>query len=306
MIVKGNIIRFGGMKVKKRYILTFILIGSVICGGCKEEAKDGGFGGTIGVRENMNNDEVASDTKYNESMEKNKVEVLEDDEIISKLLLQEANRGYSLGECGAEGNIILGKEIKGKNKFIYALSMVGNYGFENGIFTKVSGSGVIPIVVTLDENNCTHIEYPLDGSEYAESIEKMFPKEYQEIIWNSLDNSSENYKKIKAKEIDYAKVYLEKIDRATSIEDYVEKVLLTDKGVSVEVSNDMIETFYKEHHKYPYFIGNQEVIENGIRMVYEMNYDEEKLIIKFIKYNYDTKEEVEKFIFDSKTGEQVI
>ena len=63
MTIKENITRFGGVKVKKRYILTFILIGSVICGGCKEEAKDGGFGGTIGVRENMNNDEVASDTK---------------------------------------------------------------------------------------------------------------------------------------------------------------------------------------------------------------------------------------------------
>lgn len=183
--------------------------------------------------------------------------------------------------------------------------MVGNYGFENNIFTKISGSGVIPTVVTIDENNNVKIEYPLDGAGYTESIEKMFPKEYQEIIWNSLDNNSENYKEIKTKEIAYAKSYLEKIGRTSPIEDHVEKVILTDKGVLVEVSNGIIEIFEKQYPRYPYFIGNQEVIEDGVRMVYEMNYDQDNLVIEFIKYKYDAKEEIEKFLFNSETGDQI-
>ena len=231
-------------------------------------------------------------------------EVLDIDKLITEVLLDEALTMYLEGECQAEGHILLGQDTKGNNTFIYALSMVGDYGFENEIFTKVSGSGITPIVVTLDEYNIATIEYPMDGSGYTKSIEQMFPEQYQDVIWDSFDANSDAQSKLKGQEVAYATAYLKKIDRDAQIKDHVEKVLLTDKGVSVEVSNGL-EMFFKEHSNYPYFIGNKEKLEDGIRMVYEMNFHENASEIEFVKYNYDTKEVMERFVFNAKTGQSL-
>lgn len=59
------------------------------------------------------------------------------------------------------------------------------------------------------------------------------------------------------------------------------------------------------YHKIPNFIGTKEIIENGVRMVYEMSYHENQKEIKFLKYTYDSKEVVEQFVFDSITGEEI-
>ena len=224
-------------------------------------------------------------------------------ELVMQALLAETPN-YYMGECPTEGHIILGEETKGENTFLYTLTMVGNYGFENGSFNKVSGSGVIPAVFTIVEGEVMGIEYPLDGSGYVESIEDMFPKEYLDTVWDSVDSGSDNYKIIKDQEMAIAQAYLDSIGRDAPIEVEVERKLITDMGVSAEVSNGL-ENFFKEHNAYPYYVGSAEVIEDGVRMVYEMRYETGATEIEFIKYIYDNEEVVEEFKFDAKTGRKV-
>lgn len=224
------------------------------------------------------------------------------DQAVIKALYDTNNR-YLGDECFGEGHIILGTEKDGDTTKIYTLTMVGYYGFVNNNFEKASGSGIIPVVVTLKNNNDVEIEYPKDGSYYASSIKEIFPLKYHSRIF--ADNDSDR-KKLKEQERIYAKEYLSKLGRKADIGDYgdFEHILLTDLGVSVEVSNGL-EGFYKVHSYYPYFIGTKEIIENSVRMVYDMSYDESKKEIKFTKYTYDTKEVVEQFVFNSITGEKI-
>ncbi|MCK9217911.1 MAG: M56 family metallopeptidase [Firmicutes bacterium] len=217
--------------------------------------------------------------------------------------LSDASNRYLGDECFGEGHIILGTEKDGDTTKIYTLTMVGYYGFVNNNFEKASGTGVIPAVVTLKNNKDVTIEYPKDGSYYASSIKEMFPLKYHSRIFGGNDSDRKN---LKEQERVYAKEYLSKLGRKADIGDYgdFEHILLTDLGVSVEVSNGL-EDFYKVHSYYPYFIGTKEIIENSVRMVYEMSYDESQKEIKFTKYTYDTKEVVEQFVFNSITGGKI-
>ena len=49
---------------------------------------------------------------------------------------------YRDGECSAEGHKILGSDLSGNRLKVYALTTFGNYGFQNDMFVKVSGSGI--------------------------------------------------------------------------------------------------------------------------------------------------------------------
>ena len=102
----------------------------------------------------------------------------------------------------------------------------------------------------------------------------------------------------------YAKDYLIQIGREAEIGDYgdFEHPLLTHLGVSVQVSNKLLE---KNYSNYPMWVGNQEKIEDGIRYVYQMDYDKDEKQIVLSKYNYETKEVVEKIVIDALTGEEL-
>lgn len=230
----------------------------------------------------------------------NSSEPLTHDQAVTSALFSLSNQ-YLAGECIAEGHIILGYDDSDKNKTkIYALTTTSQYGFENDNFVQVSGSA-FPAVITLNSDNTVSIQQPMDGSDYAKSIEKLFPKEYHDKV---LSYDSSDQESMKQQEQKYASEYLSKIGRETKIGDYsdFEHTSLTDLGVSVEVSNNL-QVFYKEHSYYPSFIGTRERLENGVRVVYEMNYEKNQEEIKFIKYNYDTKEIIEQFIASANTGE---
>lgn len=225
------------------------------------------------------------------------------DQAVIKALSTTSNR-YLEGECFGEGHIILGTEKDDDSIKVYTLTMVGYYGFVNNNFEKVSGSGIIPAVVTLKNNNNVEIEYPEDGSYYTTSIKKMFPEKYHDRILKQRDEDRNDLTK---QEQAYAKEYLSKIGRKAEIGDYrdFEHTILTSLGVSVEVSN-RLEYFYKAHSYYPYFIGTKEMIEDGVRMVYEMSYQESLQEIRFTKYLYDSKQFVEQFVFNSLSGEEIV
>lgn len=225
-------------------------------------------------------------------------------EAVSQALILECKK-YSDGECPAEGHIILGTKEDENVLKVYTLTMIGNYGFENGNFVKVYGTGTIPMVFNFEKINNEYrlIDYkePIDGAYNLESKKEMFPVIYYPRVlgYNESDN-----KKLKKQERKYAEDYLKKIGREAKIGSHsdFEYVSSTDLGVSVDVSNKLIDYTYRG---YPLHIGTCEQIENGVRYVYEREYDKSKNEIRFKKYNYETKEVIELIRVNSVTGELI-
>ncbi|MDE7124532.1 MAG: hypothetical protein K2N83_03470, partial [Eubacterium sp.] len=198
---------------------------------------------------------------------------------VAQAILKENESGYREGECPAEAYIIFGTQTKNNTIYVYLYYSFVNFGFQNSNFVDVSGAQM-PAVFEFDAENYELIDvlYPDDGAYYASSIKRMFPKQYESKALNLSDADSENLNNQLNK---YAENYLESINRKAKIgrmADF-EYVLPTDFGISVDVSNALTGEIGKyDLSSYPYWIGNQEFIENGIRYVYEVDYDQENNI----------------------------
>lgn len=229
------------------------------------------------------------------------------DEAIGKAVLSRNADDYVSLECVGEGHILLGKKEKNNETTVYALTMYGEYGFENGGFIKGVGTGVIPavIVFSFDEEKGYVLEdfrTPMDGAYYITSIHELFPEKYWERCININEADDEE---LTRQERVYAAGYLKQIGRDARIGEYPNGnyPLLTDEGVSVEVSNYL--TDLDKQYGYPYWIGNLEKLEDGVRYLYEMDLDKDAGEIIYTKSVYDTGEVVEQFRFDMMTGKEI-
>lgn len=231
------------------------------------------------------------------------------DEAIGQAVLSYQEDGYLGGECAAEGHIMLGNEQKKDGHVtVYALTMYGQYEFHDDFFVKESGTGVIPVVMDFSYDDGSgyvleNYQEPMDGGYYLESIYKMFPEQ----LWEAcISRNDETIAALTEQERGYAKKYLKKINRKAETGDYIdhEHLLLTDAGVSVEVSNKLCELEKEGLWKYPDWIGSRERIEDGVWYVYEMALDKKAGEIIYTKSIYDTGEIVERFMFDMYTGEE--
>ena len=228
-----------------------------------------------------------------------------EDEAVALALLDVAGSGYSQGECNAEGHIILAS-VPGDEAdtvVVYAQCSVGNYGFINDNFEEVSGSGAIPSRLTFvrDENGVltlTDLWQAEDGSRYADSIRETFP---EDLVGLALDTES-YYPDLQKQKEAYARAYLEEIGREAEIGEYAdfEHPLATDQGMSVAVSNDLLEL--EELQDYPFFLGSVERIEDGVRWVYTTQWapgeTEGEGFASYTKTNYDTGDVAESHVFE--------
>ncbi|MDE6751142.1 MAG: hypothetical protein K2J59_00005, partial [Eubacterium sp.] len=179
------------------------------------------------------------------------------------------------------------------------------FGFQNGNFVDVSGGSNLAVFeLNAEDYSVIQVDYPQDGEGYTSSIKKLFPKKYHSKVLNLSDSDYENLNNQLDK---YAENYLESINRDAKIgrmRDF-EYILPSYVGVSVEVENALSE-IEKYHSYYPYWIGNQEFIENGIRYVYALDYEKEKNLLIYSKYAYDKPDTIlEKITVDSLTGKIV-
>ena len=229
------------------------------------------------------------------------------DYVVGKAILEENAGHYPGGECQGEGHIILEEIEEDGISTIYALIMYGEYGFQNvDYFIKTAGTGAIPVVMQFDLRLSSHtpllsMEWPMDGNMYNESIKRMFP----EHLWDRvLTIQKEDMETLTEMERSYAKAYLADLGRDAVIGDYgdLEHVLLTQLGVSVDVSNKM-SVYEKEMGPYPYWQGRLEKVEDGVRYMYSTFFDEETNQIIYEKRVFDTHETIEKYVFDAETGE---
>jgi bla regulator protein BlaR1 len=209
--------------------------------------------------------EIGTVTNQNSKM------IAEDIEDAVGKVIKEQGKSYFNGECITEGHIILGQEEKGGTVKVYTIASVGWFGFENGIFTKISGSGSIPTVITFSKNAAAEyslLEYrePMDGAGYPDSMKKMFPRNLHNKVFNAQDYYPDLAKQQEAQ----AAQYLKTIGSAAKVRaDHVEKELV---NIDVEASNKLFAEFTKFNsllNNCPYWIGTKEQVEDGIRYVYE-------------------------------------
>jgi len=191
------------------------------------------------------------------------------DDTISNAIKTRNQDRYYKGEVATEGHIILDIEEKDNIIKVYTIASFGYFGFENGVFTMISGSGAIPTVITFSKNEkdgYSLLEYkePMDGALYMDSLKKMFPKKLHDAVLSAVKYYPELGKQKEAQ----AAEHLKSIGRTAKVSAaYVEKKLL---NINVQASNRLFGG--KEHpflNKYPYWLGTRERIENGVRYIYE-------------------------------------
>ncbi|MCI8577457.1 MAG: DUF4825 domain-containing protein [Lachnospiraceae bacterium] len=236
------------------------------------------------------------------------------DEAVAAAVLEYNRYGYATLDCEAfgEGHKLLGQEETDTTATVYALAMYGAYQFQDGNLVKGGGTGVIPVVIRMvrePDGAYVAVRYqkPEDGGGYIESIQKMFPRKLWDVCISPPARDRED---IKQQEQAYGESCLRQLGRKAVVGDYGDfpHTLLTDVGVPVEVSNalgDIREFAPEDPARFaPYWLGNVERLEDGVRYLYEQSYDGEKKEILFSKIRYETGETVEQSVYDGLTGKK--
>ncbi|MCH5185670.1 MAG: DUF4825 domain-containing protein [Oscillospiraceae bacterium] len=237
--------------------------------------------------------------KLSELIELLKIPARDDDTLISKAILTHNSGGFADGECCAEGHIVLGNAEDGGNRIFYLLTSYGEYGFENGNFIKTSGTGIIPVRLTFDENN-EPIEYkePTDGAEYINSLKEIFPAEYHARIFHENADYEDDYHALLDQEHIYADAYLKSINHDDcAIGEYADFEHTLTEELDVSVSNSLLDLFYE----YPFWLGTAEKVEDGKRYVYEHKqdvYENVKTVVTYRKYSYHSGDIAEETVIE--------
>ena len=177
------------------------------------------------------------------------------------LAIKSRSNAYGAGETATEGHIILDNEESSETVKVYTIASFGAFGFENGIFTKVSGSGAIPTVMIFSKNESG--EYSLseytelvDGAGYTDSIKSMFPQKLWDRVLSSQGDNADLVRQQEAQ----AAGYLRGIGRTADVSAaHVPKQLA---DINIDASNKL----FAEYTKYdsflnncPYWIGAREI-----------------------------------------------
>ena len=119
-----------------------------------------------------------------------------------------------------------------------------------------------------EEYNITSITYPGDGSRVAEDVKRMFPAKYRSRCLGGKTYDAD-YQTMLEQEKGYVQAYLNSIGRANAeITDYESGALLTDLGVSVDVSNKLLDMQkYDISTNIPTMSEIRRYIEDGKRVV---------------------------------------
>ncbi|WP_077713035.1 DUF4825 domain-containing protein [Desulforamulus ferrireducens] len=199
------------------------------------------------------------------------------DTAVSQAIIAQG-KGYKAGEVVTEGHVILETEESNGKVKVYTIASLGWFAFENNIFTKTSGSGAIPTVITFAKNEkgeyaLLTYEEPQDGAYYVASLKKMFPRMLQARV---LDAQSE-YANLAQQQEAQAAAYLKGIGREAQVSAaHVEKELA---DIDVQAKNKLFAELTKDDeflNNCPYWLGTREQIEDGVRYIYETSQSKTK------------------------------
>ncbi len=236
------------------------------------------------------------------------------DDAIGLAIMDYNKEFFTSGELSGEGHILMdkdGDDSKGEQK-CYVLSMFGQYEFQDGNFVKCAGTGVIPCVITLELNdegeyNFISLKEAEDGSGFVNSIKENFP----EALWaRCITIEDDDRIELERQERAYAEEYISRINREDAeIGDYAdfEHTLLTDEGVSVDVSNALLDVESGDgfENNCTMWLGEREVLEDNVRYIYKKEYDSKKKTVTYSKIMYDTGDVLESSVYSTNTGEKI-
>lgn len=234
---------------------------------------------------------IPLDDKNNGNFEYDQISSDNLDDAISEVII-ENYLDVLEGEFPVESHEILGKKADENFIEVYIMSTYGIYEFQNDVFNLTTGVSNIPMKIKFSKNKdkenlknnikyrCLDSKTAEDGALFEDSLYEMFPK--REAL-QALNNSmNENFSKRLLEDINkQAKSYVESLGRESEVTySYAPKEELSDEILSAMSGNE-------ELYKFPQYIGNREVLENGKRYIYETEYDEKTGILSFYKYKSD-------------------
>lgn len=223
-----------------------------------------------------------------------------DSDAILQAVTETYLNGDRLGECDTAAYVILGTEETKTEKIFYTLISYESFGFCNGYFMAESG-GTNPAVITVNTASGEWtLSRPRDGSYYGDDIRTLFPAEVRE---RALDYTAEDCQSLWEQEQKQALAYLNSIGRYTDVVNYgdIEHIFLTDCGISAEVDNAILGLCLPFHNE----IGNYEAVEDGVRYVYQTDYNSKTDRVEFTKYEYGTEKAVQFIAVDGTTGKVI-
>lgn len=225
------------------------------------------------------------------------------DAAVSQVLLDgQGSGGWYDGECAAEGHAILDVQEEDGQSVVYLIGSSCSFGFCSGNFVSVSGMGATPLRMTFDraaDGSLTFAEqwWPMDGAYYADSIRETFPAALQA---DALDAQS-RWPELWAQERSYAEAYLEELGRPEapvgSWGDF-SFPLATGEGMSVAASNELLGR--AELSDYPYYLGTEERMVDGVRWVYATAWEPDgdgRGTATYTRYRYDDGEILQQLVY---------
>ncbi len=221
------------------------------------------------------------------------------DTAIREAILAENIGDYLSGECQGIGYKIIETFEDNGVLSIYALTEYVEYGFQDGVLVNVSGTNpkVFMRFEQTESGNYELIFYTrLDlfsdlSEEEVEQLLEPLNKTGKSYVY-----TDEDLQKVRAQADEDAAAYLKSINRAASVGVRTEHKgnlltdLVSDTDLLMEISKD------ETYSLYPDWTGTQERIENGVRYIYQTEYDNQQII--FSKILFDTNETVERQVID--------
>ena len=218
-------------------------------------------------------------------------------------------QGKGWAEGAVEGHVMLGSEEKDGVTEVYAYCAATELGFINGVLTSDGTGFSVPCTFLLQPQDtggyvCVDIIWPKDGEDrYAASIREMMPPS----LWRKAQrNMTAIVNAIDAQKTEDAKAYLQSLGREAEIELHLWELdlkTLTQLGVHLLAAERSEKERPTALERCPIFVGTTEVLENGVRWVYETALNAEKQTIVYSKYDYASGEVFARAVFDAQTGE---
>lgn len=230
------------------------------------------------------------------------------EEAVLAAVLQENAGRYLPGEFQGAGCKIIETFQEGQETAaVYALINYTEYGFEDGRFVNLSGTGA-RVLIHFDlrtSSGPAPIDYtvldPTSGLTDAQLEELMAPllETGKEYLY-----TEEDVQQLRAQADAAAREYLQGIGRQAEVgerESHEESTLLAllDEQVYDRIAQDAAAS------RYPDWVGTCEQVEDGIRYVYETQYDSAAKAIRYTKTRYDTGEAAESLAYDAATGQRI-
>lgn len=222
------------------------------------------------------------------------------DRAVSDVILQNHPVDALRGECPTESHFVYATDETGDAVTVYLVEDYALFGFHNGFFTDVSGAET-PAVLVFQKTESGYRLLSRKTAQVADEVKTLFPRRIAKEILRGL--SAVEKEQLWLNQLGQATDYLGSIGRNAVIcrSEEIGFDFLSEHGIAAEVSNKICEMGLA----YDTTIGNHELLENGVRYVYQTEVDLQNDWITFTKFTYDNREIVEFIAVDAKTGELV-